>query len=111
MTAPMVGPSLGVWTSTPMTQNSSTFGKRSTRDQTWTSCLARSRPSIGFEPDLAVLSPNTSEDITSSKDVTREWIARRLGGKYPPAEPGALGIGPLEAAVRIADATLHSLAT
>jgi hypothetical protein len=32
-------------------------------------------------------------------------------GKYPPAEPGALGIGPLEAAVRVADATLHSLAT
>jgi hypothetical protein len=31
--------------------------------------------------------------------------------KYPPAEPGALGIGPLEAAVRVADATLHSLAT
>jgi hypothetical protein len=33
------------------------------------------------------------------------------GGKYPPAEPGALGIGPLEAAVRVADAALHSLAT
>jgi len=32
-------------------------------------------------------------------------------GKYPPAEPGALGIGPLEAAVRIADAILHLLAT
>jgi hypothetical protein len=31
--------------------------------------------------------------------------------KYPPAEPGALGIGPLEAAVRVADAALHSLAT
>jgi hypothetical protein len=31
--------------------------------------------------------------------------------KYPPAEPGALGIGPLEAAVRIADAILHLLAT
>jgi hypothetical protein len=30
--------------------------------------------------------------------------------KYPPAEPGALGIGPLEAAVRVADATLDSLA-
>src|SRR5712675_3281676 len=28
-------------------------------------------------------------------------------GKYPPAEPGALGIGPLEAAVRVAKATLH----
>jgi hypothetical protein len=25
-------------------------------------------------------------------------------GKYPPAEPGALGIGPLEAAVGVADA-------
>ena len=33
------------------------------------------------------------------------------GSKYPPAEPGALGIGPLEAAVRVADATLYSLAT
>ena len=31
--------------------------------------------------------------------------------KYPPAEPGALGIGPLEAAVRIANAILHCLAT
>jgi hypothetical protein len=31
--------------------------------------------------------------------------------KYPPAEPGALGIGPLEAAIRGADATLHALAT
>jgi hypothetical protein len=31
--------------------------------------------------------------------------------KYPPAEPGALGIGPLEAAVRVADAALHSFAT
>ena len=29
----------------------------------------------------------------------------RMGGKYPPAEPGALGIGPLEAAVGVADAT------
>jgi NADPH2:quinone reductase len=34
-----------------------------------------------------------------------------LLSKYPPAEPGALGIGPLEAAVRVADAALHSLAT
>jgi hypothetical protein len=34
-----------------------------------------------------------------------------LLSKYPPAEPGALGIGPLEAAVRIADAILHLLAT
>jgi hypothetical protein len=32
-------------------------------------------------------------------------------GKYPPAEPGALGIGPLEAAIRVANATLHLLAT
>src|ERR1700732_1991663 len=31
--------------------------------------------------------------------------------KYPPAEPGALGIGAREAAVRVADATLYSLAT
>ena len=29
--------------------------------------------------------------------------------KYPPAEPGALGIGPLEAAVGVADATPNSL--
>src|SRR5712672_971105 len=35
----------------------------------------------------------------------------RIRSKYPPAEPGALGIGPLEAAVRVADAALHSLAT
>ena len=41
--------------------------------------------------------------------ATKVEICRR--GKYPPAEPGALGIGPLEAAVRVADATLHSLAT
>jgi hypothetical protein len=41
-----------------------------------------------------------------------EIFERNLGqGKYPPAEPGALGIGPLEAAVRVADAALHSLAT
>src|SRR5712664_3929977 len=33
------------------------------------------------------------------------------GSKYPPAEPGALGIGPLEAAIRGADAPLHTLAT
>jgi hypothetical protein len=26
-------------------------------------------------------------------------------GKYPPAEPGALGFGPLKAAVGVADAT------
>jgi hypothetical protein len=31
--------------------------------------------------------------------------------KYPPAKPGALGIGPLEAAVRVADAPLYLLAT
>ena len=31
--------------------------------------------------------------------------------KYPPAEPGALGIGPLKAAVRVADAAPDSLAT
>jgi hypothetical protein len=42
---------------------------------------------------------------------------QRLGGqapticKYPPAEPGALELGPLEAALRVADAALHSLAT
>jgi hypothetical protein len=35
----------------------------------------------------------------------------QASGKYPPAEPGALGIGPLEAAVRVANATLHLLAT
>jgi len=32
-------------------------------------------------------------------------------GKYPPAEPGPLGIGPLEAAVEVADAAPNSLAT
>ena len=37
------------------------------------------------------------------------WIY--FDSKYPPAEPGALGFGPLEAAVRIADAILHLLAT
>ena len=30
---------------------------------------------------------------------------RRLCGKYLPAEPGALGIGPLKAAVGVANAT------
>jgi hypothetical protein len=40
-----------------------------------------------------------------------EWTSVDKKSKYPPAEPGALGIGPLEAAVRGADATLHVLAT
>ena len=34
-----------------------------------------------------------------------------MKSKYPPAEPGALGFGPLEAAVRVADAPLYLLAT
>jgi sugar (pentulose or hexulose) kinase len=38
-------------------------------------------------------------------------LVGEIRGKYPPAEPGALDIGPLEAAVRIADAILHLLAT
>ena len=37
--------------------------------------------------------------------------AEKDTSKYSPAEPGALGIGPLEAAVRVADATLHLGAT
>jgi hypothetical protein len=50
--------------------------------------------------------------ITALDAVTkREGEDYEDFGKYPPAEPGALGIGPLEAAVRVADATLHSLAT
>ena len=36
-----------------------------------------------------------------------QCVSSRGASRYPPAEPGALGIGPLEAANRVADATLH----
>src|SRR5712671_476188 len=52
--------------------------------------------------------------MTGSVAVSKDGLQYRFvipGSKYPPAEPGALGIGPLEAAVRVADAALHSLAT
>src|SRR5258705_878209 len=41
-----------------------------------------------------------SKMCASLQGLRRECCARRLShfGKYPPAEPGALGIGPLEAA-------------
>jgi hypothetical protein len=38
--------------------------------------------------------------LTISAGVSGSWSS----SKYPPAEPGALGMGPLEAAVGVADA-------
>jgi hypothetical protein len=52
-----------------------------------------------------------AERLASAIGVRGRLLPRWGEGKYPPAEPGALGIGPLEAAVRGADATLHPLAT
>jgi hypothetical protein len=60
---------------------------------------------FNFYPLLACSMP------MAQAEILRPPQARSCERKYPPAEPGALGIGPLEAAVRIADATLHSLAT
>ncbi len=58
------------------------------------------------------------EQATSGHCDIRNVQTRRFAivsacaqGKYPPAEPGALGIGPLEAAVGVADAAPNSLAT
>ena len=48
------------------------------------------------------------EDRCDEPPVVREPDEE---SKSPPAEPGALGIGPLEAAIRGADATLHALDT
>jgi hypothetical protein len=74
------------------------FGVSTVR-QKWLSRLRESLPAGGG----SVLDLGCGAGIPVARDLAE--------GKYPPAEPGALGIGPLEAAVRVADATLHSLAT
>jgi hypothetical protein len=43
---------------------------------------------------------------TDENDTDYETLIRHLG-KYPPAKPGALGVGPLKAAIGVANATLH----
>jgi hypothetical protein len=55
------------------------------------------------------LSRNRRLPVASPQDPAKIRGANRVS--IPPAEPGALGIGPLEAAFRVADAALHSLAT
>jgi len=60
--------------------------------------------------------PDASRRLCSSKDLSiedqhKERVERKSNfhlelttGKYPPAKPGALGLGPLEAAEGVADA-------
>jgi hypothetical protein len=48
------------------------------------------------------LGPVTTMSVSDSLKIKE--LMRMPQGKYPPAEPGALGIGPLEAAIGVADA-------
>ena len=65
-------------------------------------------------PAAQLREPPERYERTDSSNAPPEAGRREAcscSGKYPPAEPGALGLGPLETAVRVADAALYSLAT
>ena len=49
-------------------------------------------------PTQRQLSQRIAQNTLHSLSETATWADSQPAGKYPPAEPGALGIGPLEAA-------------
>jgi CheY-like chemotaxis protein len=65
----------------------------------------------GQRPEPAFLVSKPYRASTLSAMISQVLFFERNAGKYPPAEPGALGNGPLEAAIGVADAAPFCWAT